>query len=401
MKLAQGLGHLTYCTNIHAGEPLDDVFASLARYVPGIKRSVSADQAFGIGLRLGGQATDELARPGAIDELEQVLHEHGCYVFTLNGFPYGAFHGQPVKEGAYRPDWSDPVRLNYTNALADILARLLPQGQVGTISTVPGTFKPWANDNLGVISSNLVSHVAHLIDIERNTGKTISLALEPEPYCFLETIQETVDYFSAHLFSERAVNQLIAECGVNAEQAGVALRKHLSVCYDVCHAAVEFEDPKQSVEQLRSHGIGIGKLQLSSALRIAALDADSLAAIRGFDEPVYLHQVVQKHGGKLSRFDDIPKAVAQADGAMGSEWRCHFHVPVFLEQLEAFGTTQRFLADILALHRKQPISEHLEVETYTWDVLPPNLRGLPLDAAIGRELAWVLDQLKQPTQSTE
>jgi DNA-binding transcriptional LysR family regulator len=140
-------------------------------------------------------------------------------------------------------------------------------------------------------------------------------------------------------------------------------------------------------------------LQLSSALRIAALDPNSLAAIGGFDEPVYLHQVVQHHNGELTRFDDIPNAVEQAGHAMGSEWRCHFHVPVFLEQLPAFDTTQRFLADILALHREQPISEHLEVETYTWDVLPDDLRNLPLDAAIARELSWVLDELGQLNQS--
>jgi sugar phosphate isomerase/epimerase len=398
MKLAQGLGHLTYCTNIHAGEPLADVIASLGKYVPGIKQSVSADKSFGVGLRLGGQATEELARPGALDELEDAIDKLGCYVFTLNGFPYGAFHGQPVKEGAYRPDWSDPVRLSYTNALADILARLLPQDQNGTISTVPGTFKPWAQNNLDAISANLVSHVVHLVDIKRNTGKTISLSLEPEPFCFLETIQETVDYFNDHLFSATAVNQLASACGLNVTDANDALRKHLSVCYDVCHAAVEFEDPRQSVEQLRANGINIGKLQLSSALRIATLDADSLAAIKGFDEPVYLHQVVQQLNGELTRFDDIPKAVAQAAGAMGAQWRCHFHVPVFLEHLPAFGTTQRFLSDILALHREQPISEHLEVETYTWDVLPQDLRGLPLDAAIARELSWVLDQLNQPVQ---
>ncbi len=393
MKLADGLGHLTYCTNIHAGEPLDEVIASLGRYVPGIKQSVCKDQPFGIGLRLGGQAAKELERPGAIELLAQTLQENDCYVFTLNGFPYGAFHGQPVKEGAYRPDWADPVRLSYTNTLADILAQLLPDEQRGTISTVPGTFKPWASGNLDAITSNLVSHVAHLVQLRRDTGKSISLALEPEPFCFLETIQETVDYFKDHLFSQAAVAQLVRLSGLNEVGAAGALREHLSVCYDVCHAAVEFEDPKQSVVDLKSAGIEIGKLQLSSALRIATLDKASLLAIQGFDEPVYLHQVVQRHAGELTRFDDIPKAVVQADGASGAEWRCHFHVPVFLEQLEAFGTTQQFLADILEMHKQQPISGHLEVETYTWDVLPERYRGVEVSTAIARELNWVKQQL--------
>ncbi|MGC1441710.1 MAG: metabolite traffic protein EboE [Burkholderiaceae bacterium] len=396
MKLASDLGQLTYCTNIHAGEPLDDVMQSLADFLPGIKSRVCPDAAFGVGLRLGATAADALGDPEALAGLKALLAAGNYYVFTLNGFPYGAFHGQPVKDGAYRPDWADPERLRYTNHLADLLVQIMAPESSGSISTVPGSFKPWAQGNVDRITAHLIDHVAHLVQLHRTTGQSISLALEPEPFCFLETIDESVAYFKEHLFASPAIEQLIAATGINHSQAEQALHHHIGICYDVCHAAVEFESAADSLREIRQAGIGIGKLQLSSALRLATVDAAGLERIRSFDEPVYLHQVVQKKGKEIQRFADISDALMQAESAIGSEWRVHFHVPVFLPELPEFDTTQSFLAEILALHRQQKISDHLEVETYTWDVLPPGLRSVALDEAIARELNWVLSQLGQP-----
>jgi len=389
------LGHLTYCTNIHAGEPLDEVMGSLARHLPAIKARVSADRPLGVGLRLGYAAASGLREPGAMAELKRFLAAGGYYVFTINGFPYGAFHGKAVKEDAYKPDWSDPHRQAYTDHLADILSELLPAGQDGSVSTVPCTFKPWAEGRLEAITDHLIRHVAHLAGIARRTGQTIALALEPEPYCYLETIEETVAFFKERLFDRKGVARLAALTGLSAADAEASMRRHIGVCYDVCHAAVEFEDPKASVEQLRANGILIAKLQLSSALKVAAFDQESARHLAAFAEPVYLHQVVQKSNGSLRRFVDLPQALAASGSAAGTEWRVHFHVPVFLEQMTHFGTTQSFLAAILALHRADPISPHLEVETYTWDVLPPSYRETDLSSAIARELNWVKAQLLQ------
>jgi hypothetical protein len=397
MHLASGrdLGHLTYCTNIHAGEPLDEVMASLARHLPDIKKRVAPEQPLGVGLRLGHAAASGLREPGKMAQFQGLLAEGGYYVFTINGFPYGAFHGRAVKEYAYKPDWSDPLRLAYTDGLADILSELLPAGQEGSVSTVPCTFKPWAEGRLQAITEHLIRHVAHLVGIAAGTGQTIALALEPEPHCYLETIEETVTFFKARLFERKGVARLAALTGLSAAAAEAAMRRHIGVCYDVCHAAVEFEDPAASIAQLRANGILIAKLQLSSALRVAAFDEDSARHLAAFAEPVYLHQVVQKSHGSLRRFVDLPQALAASGSAAGSEWRVHFHVPVFLEQMAHFGTTQAFLAAILALHRADPISRHLEVETYTWDVLPPSYRGTDLSSAIARELNWVKGQLLQ------
>jgi sugar phosphate isomerase/epimerase len=397
MRLSAGrdLGHLTYCTNIHAGEPLDEVMAGLARHLPAIKVAVAPDRLLGVGLRLGHRAAEGLRDPGALAELKRFLAAGGYYVFTLNGFPYGAFHGRAVKEDAYKPDWSDPLRLAYTDHLADILSALLPAGQDGSVSTVPCTFKPWAEGRIDAITEQLIRHVAHLVGIARQTGQRIALALEPEPCCHLETIDETVAFFNERLFARDGVARLAALTGLGAAEAETAMRRHIGVCYDVCHAAVEFEDPRASIGKLRAHGILIPKLQLSSALKVASLDPQSARHLAAFAEPVYLHQVVQKSNGTLRRFVDLPQALAEADDAAGAEWRVHFHVPVFLEQMAHFGTTQSFLAEILELHRAEPISPHLEVETYTWDVLPASYRNVDLSAAIARELNWVKGRLQQ------
>jgi hypothetical protein len=387
------LGQLTYCTNIHPGETWPEVRAALLRHLPAIRREAAPGRPFGVGLRLAAAAAKDLENPANMTELQSLLGAEDCYVFTLNGFPYGSFHGTRVKEEVYAPDWSTPERLAYTNLLAEILARLLPEATVGSISTVPGTFGPWAEGRLEAITANLVRHAAHLVELERRTGRTIALALEPEPRCLLETIDETATFFETQLFGARAVSLMADVTRLSHGAAAEALRRHLGVCYDVCHAAVEFEDAKASIELLRSKGIPIPKLQLSAALKVDRIDRETARHLRPFDEPVYLHQVVARNGAGLTRYTDLPQALADIDRTLGSEWRVHFHVPIFLEAMERFSTTQDFLREVLALHRQRPISDHLEVETYTWDVLPERYRATPVAAAIARELGWVRQQL--------
>jgi len=386
---APGLGHLTYCTNIHAGETWPEVLDGLRTHLPAIKARVAPDRPMGVGLRLSAAASEALDRPGALEDFAAFLRDGGYYVFTLNGFPYGTFHGKRVKEEVYLPDWGAAERLTYTNRLCDQLAVLLPDGMQGSVSTVPGTFKTWAEGRVEAIAENLIAHAAHLVALRERTGRTVTLALEPEPCCFLETIAETVTFFEERLFTDAAAAALAVRTGQSRGDAADALRRHLGLCYDVCHAAVEFEDPRASIAALRRAGIGIFKLQLSAALRIERVDAAAAAQLAPFVEPVYLHQVVQSQGGRLTRFLDLPDALAALGSGTGSEWRVHFHVPIFLDRLKDFSTTQAFLREILAMHREQPISGHLEVETYTWDVLPDRYRGVPVGEAIARELNWV------------
>lgn len=395
MRIEGTSDHLTYCTNIHAGQTWDEIFERLTFNLPLIKQEAAPNTALGVGLRLSAIAAEALASPARLEEFQAFLADGGYYVFTINGFPYGPFHGQRVKEQVYQPDWSFDERLTYSNQMADLLAVILPDEMAGSISTVPGTFKPLAVEpgRINKITENLIRHAVHLVEIERNTGRLIALALEPEPYCFLETIAETVNYFEQSLFGGDACRRMAELAGLSDATAEAALRRHLGVCYDVCHAAVEYEDPAGSVGALQAAGIEIPKLQLSAALRIPMVSAETADQLAPFDEPVYLHQAIERRGESLIRYLDVNEALKALDEAIGNEWRVHFHVPIFLDELEHFSTTQDFLKDILALHRTNPISKHLEVETYTWDVLPERYRGVEVSSAIARELGWVREQL--------
>ena len=181
--------------------------------------------------------------------------------------------------------------------------------------------------------------------------------------------------------------------GLSPDVAARKLPRHLGLCYDVCHAAVEFEDPANSIQMLRDAGIPVHKLQLSSAVRVASGSAREREVLARYNEPTYLHQLIANGPSGLTRFSDLTEALGDGGARDGEEWRVHFHVPVFLESLPDFDTTQAFLAEILALHRRDPISPHLEVETYTWDVLPQGLRAGKVEDAVARELGWVVEQL--------
>lgn len=398
MKLEKGFEnqngtHLGYCTNIHAAESWQELYPQLQQHLPGIRDSVCRQQRLGLGLRLSAKALADLEQPEHFEEIQALLGDN-YYLYTINGFPYGTFHNTPVKEQVYSPDWSDRARLDYSNGLAHLMSRLLPVSTPGTISTVPGTFKPWMPGRVEAVTHHLLEHVACLVDIKKQSGCQIMMTLEPEPFCMLETIAETVDYFEQHLFSKQSIKVLAKLCGDSESLAEQSIREHIGVCYDVCHAAVEFENPKQSVKTLLDAGIAIGKLQISSALRLPNVDEHTAETLAPFDEPVYLHQVIQRKDDELTRYLDVSEALANIDQATGSEWRCHFHVPVFLDELEHFSTTQDFLIEILDLQRNEPFTQHLEIETYTWDVLPEAYRKVNIGNAISRELEWVKERLQ-------
>ncbi len=401
MNLGQGV-HLTYCSNIHPGESWAEVRANLGRHAVAVRDRMQPADDFGIGLRLSARAAAELTDAATLAEFMDFLACERMYVFTVNGFPYGTFHGQRVKEAVYLPDWRDPERLRYSNQLADLLAALLPQARPGetaiegSVSTVPGAFKPALGGPADVAQmvEHLLTHVAHLVALRVRTGRLVSLALEPEPHCFLETIAEVTVFFAEQLHNPAAVCRLMALTDLDEAAAARALHDHLGVCLDLCHAAVEFEDAAGCIGTLQAAGIRVLKMQISAGLRLPTLDAPALQALRRFEDPVYLHQVVQRGPGGLRRFADLPEALATLSADVAdTEWRVHFHVPIFLDELAPFSSTQAFIREVLALHRARPVSAHLEVETYTWDVLPEPFRSGSVDAAVARELAWVRTQL--------
>ncbi len=405
LELPSGTSHLTYCSNVHRGETWTETFAALQEFLPSVKRRVRIDGAMGVGLRLSAVAAEELDTPQALEALQGFLRDEDLYVFTINGFPYGSFHGERVKERVYLPDWQRSERLVYTNRLAALLAVLLPSEQpelFGSVSTVPGAFRGMAAEAEATrerVAGMILRHVCGLAALEDRTGRRIVLALEPEPMCLMETTEETIDFFEHHLLSRQAVDELAQLSGRTRPASEALLRRHVGVCLDVCHAAMEFETVGSSVAALRCVGIEIAKLQLSSALVVPRMSDAAAALLRRFDDGVYLHQVVERGPAGLVRFLDLPDALAAWEAASSApaadaEWRVHCHVPVFHDApLDGLATTQPALLDMLDLQRDQGVSPHLEVETYTWDVLPPELASGSLDAAIARELGWVRERL--------
>ncbi|MGH9339690.1 MAG: metabolite traffic protein EboE [Acidobacteriota bacterium] len=312
-----GKFHLTYCSNIHPGESWEEVRRNLEEYVPPIRGQLSPQSSFGIGLRLSAQAAETLEEPENLTRFRAFLADQNCYLFTINGFPYGIFHRTRVKEEVYLPDWKDERRLNYSNRLARLLAKLLPEDPAleGSVSTVPGAFKAnvRSTDDVSRMADLLFRHVAFLNTLRLQTGKTVSLALEPEPCCYLETVDETLAFFRDWIFNLDRLKNLAFELGVSTEQAEVITRRHLGICYDTCHMAVEFEQPAAALERLADSGIKICKVQISSGLKLQFRSGDGRpqALLGPFAESTYLHQVVEEYGGGLVRYTDLPEGLAR------------------------------------------------------------------------------------------
>ena len=392
--------HLTYCSSIHPGETWPEVRRNLSTYATAVKAALAPDRPFGLGLRLSAQAAASLSDPSALDEFRDFLRQHNFYVFTLNGFPYGEFGSGRVKERVYLPDWRDDARLAYSDQLATLLAALLPMNLEGSISTVPCAFRAHVNrdTDLDRMAGQLVRHAATLFRISVTAGKIISLALEPEPACCLETSVEAVEFFQCRLFGRAGLDHFSRLTGLDRQAGESALRRHLGVCLDACHAAIEFEQAPQTVQAFLSAGIRISKVQISAGLRVTAdhRHPDIRQALTRFDDGVYLHQVVMQQPTGLRRHVDLPDALQASPSAGGTseEWRIHCHVPIFQEHLGPFAGTQEYLRELFAVYRQMPFTSHFEVETYTWHVLPEEYRGEDVVQSISRELQWAQAQLQ-------
>jgi hypothetical protein len=385
MRLNHGL-HLAYCTNIHRGEDWRETFDSLKTHTLAVKKRVCSDKPYAIGLRLSNQAARELSAPEELRGFQRWLEENRCYVFTINGFPYGRFHGERVKEQVYSPDWTSGARLDYTNLLFDLLAQLVPPDVEGSVSTLPGSFKEFIQSGAQEkeIRDNLWRCVEHIAEVSGRTGRKLHLGLEPEPLGWFENTGETVRFFES----------------LRAEHPGDArLAEHLGVNYDTCHLAVEYEEPKDAIAALRKNGIRISKLHLSAALstRPTAKAKRELAA---FADDVYLHQVIVRtaEGKRLAYRDLAPALEAEEAGAKtkSTEWRVHFHIPLHAPRTSWYESTSDHVEGVLDLLRADPaLCSHLEMETYTWEVLPPALKKRDVVDQLVAEYEWTLAKLAE------
>lgn len=392
--------HLTYCTNIHPSNGWDDVLANLRRHAPPLKARFAPDTPFGIGLRLSGAESRELLTGDRLERFRAFLGEQGLYVFTLNAFPHGPFHNQPVKENVHAPDWREEERVAYTLRMVEILAALLPPGMEGGISTSPLSYKGWVDPGDEVtwflLIDNLVRVAAAMVRLRQERGILIHLDIEPEPDGLLGTFAELADFFESRLLPLGAPRLAAELGGISEVDARSCLLEHLRVCFDACHIAVGYEDPAAILDRFAALGIRVGKVQLSSALKVLlpadpATPEETARALASFADSTYLHQVIQRNrDGSFVSYLDLPDALPHIADPEAVEWRIHFHVPIFVDRYATFGSTQDDLKRVLTLARAQRFTPHLEIETYTWDVLPPGLKA-DLSESISREYAWVLD----------
>lgn len=397
-------GHLSYCTNIHPGEDWATHFAQLQQHVPAIKQQLSPHAPFGIGLRLANKASLELEDAATLQDFQDWLQAEDCYVYTMNGFPFGGFHHTVVKADVHTPDWLTEDRVQYTIRLAQILAQLLPEGLEGSISTNPLSYRYWHRpEALHQVFSkgthNLLRVVAALVQLKKATGKTIHINIEPEPDGMMETGPEFIGWFKNFLLPQ-GYAFLKDHLGLNEAAADVVLREHVRLCFDICHFAIGFEDYKAVLQRLEKENIRTGKIQISAALRRELPQEEAerqtvLEAFGRFNEPVYLHQVIARQkDGSLKRYRDLPDALNDAENSQALEWRAHYHVPLLAAEYGILHSTQSDIVQVLAMHKQQPFTTHLEVETYTWDVLPDALK-LPMTDSIVRELEWVKKALER------
>jgi len=372
---------LSYCTNVAPAESLDEVLASLTGFWADVRRRAGGDEPLGVGLWLADAAALEVSRDaGKMRAVKDALAAGGLALVTANAFPVRAFHAPVVKDAVYRPDWTSPERFVHTCAVARAVTGILPGGSTAPISTLPLGYPKWDMPQRLRAVAMLFATVLDLHRLREATGTTIQIALEPEPCCAIETTDEAIEFFGVAV---RPFAKYLHAAGLSASEADETVARHLGVCLDLCHMAVEHEDPVESFGRLRAAGVPVFKVQASAAVEVPEpADDAQRAALARFDEPRWLHQV----GAPRRVVVDLPQALADPHLAAAKPWRVHFHVPLHATDVGGLPTTrpevERFLRFLAAID-DPPV---VELETYTWSVVP----GAPPDLAgnVAAEIAW-------------
>ena len=393
--------HLTYCSKVHPGHGWGRVWPQFEACLPRLKARLSPQAPFGLGLRLSAAECEELLAGDRLPAFKDFLGTHDLYVFTLNGFPYGAFHGSRVKAEVFAPDWREQARLDYTLRLVQVLEELLPPGLEGSISTSPLSYKPWLawtdKEAMGRITHNLTVVALRLLEVRAQSGLFIHLDLEPEPDGLVETGAEVAAFYEQWLLPLGG-RWLADRAGLSLAGAQKALLEHIQVCLDTCHLAVAYEEPEAALKGLAARGIRVGKVQVTSGWQ-AALPRDQAGLaelgreLARFSRSPYLHQVRgRRNDGSLSRYGDLVEALPQLGAGADREWRIHYHVPLFIEKYGCLTATHKETRAVLQLLARHGFSRHLEIETYTWGLLPGDLK-LDLVDFLEREYRWTLEAL--------
>ena len=381
---------LGYCTNIHPAETWAETLHALDTHVMAVRDRLlqsgeqPADQPYPIGLRLSAIAAKELLDGDNLAKFRDWLAENNSYVFTINGFPYGSFHGTRVKEKVFLPDWASQERVDYTKNLFSILAAIAPKGVGGSVSTLPGSHKTFHADEAPILE-NLISMAYFIEDLSQQYQLDLHLGLEPEPLGHFENTAETLAFFER--LNQRAKSPTI-------------IGNRIGLNFDSCHFAIEFDDAAPSLDAISQAGIRLSKIHLSNALSFNPADPTAIEAIGKYDEPTYFHQVIARRpDDSLERFLDLPVFLAAVvEGKVTpsdfAEARVHFHIPLDAQPEPPLTSTHSHVEQTLAWCKRHPTAcQHFEIETYTWGVLPGKLQR-PVEEQIAAEYHWVIGQLK-------
>lgn len=385
--------NLTYCTNIHPSETWEETFEELQKHLPKIKSEVSPNQKMGLGLRLSNISVLECGNDATLKKFTNWLLDSDLYVFTANAFPFGSFHHAKVKDNVHTPGWSTKERLQYSKNFATILTKLPCIAAEQSMSTSPLSYTHWhkteteKNNIKNESAKNLLEMVFFLHDLETKTGRYIHLDIEPEPDGLIENNDEFITFYT----------QILLPLAIKNHADGEKLvRRYIALCYDICHYAIMYENHALAIQKLITNGIKIGKIQISSALKVTFTNQNKnaiVAQISKFVESTYLHQVVQLNkDNSYTHFTDLNIAI-QSINENALEWRVHFHVPIFDVSFEAISSTQLDILEVLQLNKKLQFCQHLEIETYTWDILPGSQKK-PLSQSIVQEIQWVKEKIK-------
>src|SRR5437867_4177643 len=329
MDLGKGLGHLTYSTLDHPNDNWDEIWNSLTTYDPKVKERIAPKERFGVSLRLAAESAQTLVNSREEREkLKKFLDKNDMYLYTVNAFPYGPFKGRIVKEQVYEPDWRTDERTQYTINVAEVLADVAPEGTSPSIQSPPLGFKPRVTgpDVVNAFTEHILRTAAHLVELKERTGRTVGLALEPEPYCFLETTDETVDYFTNHLYSGKSATRLAKLAGIPTSEAHAALRRHLGTVFDICHQAVAFENISESLQKLVDAGIPVFKLQEAAAVYMPQVNQKVVDSLQRYADTIYHTQTKQQKEGRFHMYLNLEDAFAAWKKDQGPrEWRTHIH----------------------------------------------------------------------------
>jgi hypothetical protein len=405
LSLHQHAIALSYCANVHPAENFHDVQQTIQDYTARLQVHYGGRSQLGMGLWISQAFSQELLQEASKRQaLKTSAQEKGLYHFTLNGFPYGRFHQERIKEKVFQPSWRDPARLQYLKDLARLLSQLLDDSlPYGSISTLSGSYKPLEHHHqlLQEIAHHHLTLIEFLYQLEQETGKRICIALEPEPLNTLENTDEALAYFKNYLWA--SAPKYPQHSPYSPEEL---VRRYLGICFDTCHQACQFESLPESLKRYQKEGVPLYKIQLSNALHLEspATNPEGIAHLRQFQEPVYLHQILGKSSqGQILAIPDLETFFKEVYphhrekwNALGA-WRIHFHVPLFYQGHKGLKSTQKDLEEALAYLLKEDLCSHFEIETYTWNVLPvePEGTGLTLFQGLQKEIDYVFQLFRQ------